>query len=480
MTTKLRAYQRADLDCIIAAFNEGVRRILYTLPTGGGKTVIFTDLAREVDAAGLGVIILTHRDELMQQASQALQRLGVLHGVIAAGGAAPTRHRVQVASVFTLVRRLDWLAGHSPRLVIVDEAHHAAASTWKRIMAALPEEADILGVTATPRRLDGKPLDDHFDRLICGPSIAKLIDDEWLAPCTVFTPPRGPDLSKVKIRAGDYAVDQLAEVMGRRVVISGAVKEYERLCPGKPAIAFCVDIDHSERVARAFAARGWRAAHVDGETPTRHRRELIAALDRGELDILCNCGLISEGLDVPGVEAAILLRPTKSLALYLQMVGRALRPGKEMAHILDHAGNVYRHGLPTARRRWSLRGKVRQHHDDDAAADLIRCPECGAINPASADLCENCGAPLHTRRLPVQEDAGRRLAEAIEDPTTDEDLAAMTYKDALRWCADRSGELRRDRLQRTALAREYKVGWVYYNAGKNWEDVWEAWKGRPK
>jgi superfamily II DNA or RNA helicase len=162
--------------------------------------------------------------------------------------------------------------------------------------------------------------------------------------------------------------------MSKGIIITGAVDEYERLCPEAPAIVFAVDIAHSKLVAAAFVKRGYHAEHVDGETPRQLRRELIAALDNRDIDILCNCGLISEGLDVPGVEAAILLRPTKSLALYLQMVGRALRPGKQLAYVLDHAGNVYRHGLPTARRYWTLHGK-QQVEDDDPASSLIRCPQ---------------------------------------------------------------------------------------------------------
>src|SRR5262249_49979148 len=195
-----------------------------------------------------------------------------------------------------------------------------------------------------------------------------------------FAPPRSPDLSGVRSRMGDYAVGELSAAMSRGIVVRGAVEEYARRCPGAPAIAFCVDIEHSQRVAAAFRERGYRAAHVDGDTPANERRALIAALATTQVQIVSNCGLISEGLDVPNVMAAILLRPTKSLALYLQQVGRALRPapGKDRALILDHAGNTYRFGLADAPRCWSLEGRPR---GETGEAPVRRCPEGGALVP---------------------------------------------------------------------------------------------------
>ncbi len=465
---KLRPYQIADLNKIERAFAAGKQRVLHQSPTGSGKTVEFTELiGREADD-GARVLVLGHRDEIVQQVSGALRMLGIRHGIIAPGYP-ETGDPVQVASVMSLVRRLHRVA--VPDLIVIDEAHHAVAESWQRIVDAWPD-ARILGCTATPRRLDGKPL-DIFETLITGPSIARLTDDGWLAPSTVFTPPHGPDLSKVAIRIGDYAVDQLAAVMSDGIIVDTAVDEYERLCPGAPAIVFCVDRAHSRQVAKAFQARGWRAEHLDGDAPRDQRRRLIGALGNGGIDIITNCGLISEGLDVPGVVAAVLLRPTKSLALYLQMVGRALRPApnKELAYILDHAGNVYRHGLPTASRLWTLHGRQQQ---DATAAHLIRCRKCGAMNDPGANVCEHCGAMLHhhhERRTPRVVVAGRRLAEAVETPLNDAGLAGMTYKNQMRWAADRDGRFLLDRLERIARIRGFKPGWVWYHRHKRLADV---------
>jgi superfamily II DNA or RNA helicase len=300
-------------------------------------------------AKGSRVVILAHRAEILEQIDSALTLFGVGHGIIAAGYPSAPNELVQVASVFTVVNRLARI-GHFD-LIITDEAHHCAAATWKTILAVF-SGAKVLGVTATPLRLD-----DIFEELVLGPTVRTLIDEKYLAPYVAFGPKIAPDLSRAKKSLGDYQQDQLAEIMSDAVVIRSAVTEYRRLCPGAPAIAFCVDIDHSLNVTKAFCDDGWRAAHVDGTTHRDERRDLIAALADGRLDILCNCGLISEGLDVPGVEAVTLLRPTMSRALYLQQVGRGLRPGKPRAVILDHAGCTLRHGLPDAPHEWTLHGR---------------------------------------------------------------------------------------------------------------------------
>jgi superfamily II DNA or RNA helicase len=461
---RLRPYQVDDQHKIDAAF-VGARRVAYQAPTGCGKTILFVEHIHREVAAGGRVVVLGHRDEIVQQISGALGALGLRHGIIAPGYA-ETSDRVQVASVMTLVRRLHRLR-RPPSLLVIDEAHHAVAASWQRVIDELPE-ARILGVTATPRRLDGKPLDDVFERLVVGPSIASLIEQGFLAPATVYAPTRSPDLSGVSVRAGDYAIDQLHGVMANGMIVSGAVDEYQRLCPDAPALAFCVDIAHSQLVTDAFRRRGYRAEHVDGETPRQQRRELIAALGDGDIDILTNCGLISEGLDVPGVVAAVLLRPTKSLALYLQMVGRALRPApdKDCAFILDHAGNVFRHGLPTAQRQWSLHGREPRN---DYSEQLRRCPLCGAINARNAAACDACGAELQRPRAPRVEVAGPRLTVAA--PPSDADLAAMSYKSCLLWAAGSDGRLQRDRLERLAIARGYTAGWVWHQTGKHFEEA---------
>jgi superfamily II DNA or RNA helicase len=440
----LRAYQEADIAKIRTEYASGARRICYQAPTGSGKTVLFAHVVAGAVERGNRVVILGHRQEIVDQISGALDVLGVAHGIIAAGHPETPLLPVQVASVATLVNRIERFTGAD--LLVIDEAHHAVAGMWRTIIAALPQ-AKILGVTATPERLDGQGLRDVFDVLVIGPAVADLIEGGFLAPFVTYAPPRSPDLSGVRSRMGDYATGELSAAMSRGVVIRGAVEEYAQRCPGAPAICFCVDIEHSQRVASAFRERGYRAAHVDGDTPAGERRALIEALGNCDLSVLTNCGLVSEGLDVPNVTAAILLRPTKSLALYLQQVGRALRPapGKERALILDHAANTYRFGLADAPRQWSLDGRPK---GDGREAPVRRCDECGALVPAACFDCPECAATLRSRdRVEVH---GAPLIEA-------EKLKIMNYSAALRWAGNSE-----ERLRLVAKARGYKRGWVWH------------------
>jgi DNA repair protein RadD len=197
--------------------------------------------------------------------------------------------------------------------------------------------AKVLGVTATPERGDGAGLSNVFDEMVVGPTTAWLIEAGYLASYSAFAPKEVPDLSLIGTRAGDYAVDELASVMSRPVVIGSAVQAYERHANGKRAIVFGVDVKHSQALAQRFNEAGHAAAHLDGNTPRDERRQILKALESGEIRIVTNCGLISEGVNIPAVEAALLARPTQSTGLYLQQVGRALRiaPGKDRAIILD-------------------------------------------------------------------------------------------------------------------------------------------------
>ena len=398
---ELHDFQQHDIDRIRERFAEGNTRVLYQLPTGGGKGVMIAHIAAGAEALGNPPLILGHRQEIVDQLTDNLTDLGVAHGVIAAGYPEMPEFAVQVASVMMLVRHLDRLHSKT-KLLIIDECHHAVANTWKEIIAVMPD-VHVLGVTATPERLDGWGLDNIFNAMVIGPTTGELIEAGYLSKFVTYAPATLPDLSRLRTRMGDYVVSDLAAVMSKESVVAPAVEDYARLCPGAPAIAFCVDIAHSQRVAEHFIAAGFKAAHVDGTTNREKRRALIRALGTGELQVLCNCGLISEGLDVPGVVAAILLRPTQSLALYLQQVGRALRiaSGKQRALILDHAGNTCRFGLADAQREWSLEGGGKWEYEWEKGSRIAarRCTACGAVNPISASTCSECGAELHKPKL---------------------------------------------------------------------------------
>ena len=369
MTVELRDYQRDLVERIRAAFARH-RRVIAVSPTGSGKTVSFAHISANAIVKGKRAYIVAHREEIVEQISAALDRSGVRHGRIQPGHR-QTDDLCQVAMVQTLARRLDRVP--APDLITIDEAHHAVAGTWGRVAAAYPR-ARILGVTATPQRLDGRGLGDAFDVMVLGPTPRELIERGFLARYQYLAPPTEADTGGIKSRMGDYSIEELAALMDKKTLTGSAIGHYRQHLDGRPAIAFCVTVRHAENVAAEFREAGYRAASVDGAMDKTERRRRIAAIGNGELQILTSCELISEGVDVPVVAGAILLRPTQSLGLHLQQVGRCLRPKPDgsAAIILDHAGNVHRHGLPDKIHNWSLESRKKK-----PAADPVRtCEVC--------------------------------------------------------------------------------------------------------
>lgn len=458
---KLRDYQQAAVDNLRAAFGSGRRAPLLVLPTGGGKTFVFCYIAANAAQRGNRTLILVHRQELLRQTSDSLSALGVRHGLIAPGASPRLGELVQVASVQTVVRRFHLLdqAGWAPDLIVPDEAHHATAGSWRQVLDRWAA-ARILGVTATPCRMDGRGLDDVFDDLIEGPQIAELIDEGHLAPPTVYAPPVQADLSNIRTRAGDYAKNELADRMDKPTVTGDAVEHYGRICPGVPAIAFCVSVAHAEHVAEQFRAAGWNAASLDGSMGDAERKARIADLAAGRLHVLTSCDIISEGTDIPVVGAAILLRPTKSLGLYLQQVGRALRlyDGKSEAVILDHVGNVQTHGLPDEPREWTLEGRAKgkRASNDNEPPPPVTCEGCfRQIRRPAPPACPSCGHKI----------AGKDRAASLQH--VGGELMKVTADDRKRMAAERKREQgQADSLQElVALGhkRGYKnpQGWAW-------------------
>lgn len=360
------------------------------MPTGSGKTCVLAEILRGLSERGRSGLVLVHRRELINQTSRKLTLAGVPHGIIAAG-TQPSDHPIQIASVQTLVRRLEQ-ASTSPDLIVIDEAHHATSSSWSRILQHWPD-ALRLGVTATPVRLDGRGLLAAFDRLVLGPSVADLTFTGYLSPSRIYAPPQMADLTQLRRRAGDYAIDQAATAMDRPTVTGDAIAHYQRLAAGQHAIVFCCSVQHAEHVCTSFNAAGISAATLLGSADPLRRDATVAAFDAGSVQVLVTVDVVSEGFDIPAASCAILLRPTQSLGLYLQQVGRVLRPapGKLHALILDHVGNVHRHGWPDDPRDWSLDGITRVRTTSVQTAPTVRtCPACfAAFKPQP--VCPCCG-----------------------------------------------------------------------------------------
>ena len=391
MSLTLRPYQSQAISDLRLAYRDGARAPLLVLPTGGGKTIVMAEILRSLADRGRSAIVLVHRRELIAQTASKLQLAGVTHGTIAAG-LPTTDHSIQIASVQTLTRRLEQVAT-APDLIVIDEAHHATAGSWKRVMDHWPD-ALRLGVTATPVRLDGRGLSAAFDRLVLGPSVADLVSLDYLVNSRIYAPPVVADLSQLRRRAGDYVTEQAAAAMDRPTVTGDAIAHYKRLAAGQRAIAFCCSVQHAEHVAASFLSSGIPAAPLLGSLDPVRRDQVVQRFAAGDLQVLVTVDVVSEGFDIPAAGCAILLRPTQSLGLYLQQVGRVLRPapGKAAAVILDHVGNVHRHGWPDDVRPWSLDDCLKRSGKGGPPAPSVRtCPECyAAFKPAP--VCPCCGA----------------------------------------------------------------------------------------
>lgn len=434
----LRDYQHRWVAGLRDAFVSGYRAPLGVLSTGGGKTVCFSYLTSRIVANGKRVTVMAHREEINDQISRTLARFDVRHGMITSGTLYDRRMLAHVASVQTLAKRLDRVA--VPDYLIVDEAHHAvAASMYGKIIdhwRCLNPSLRIIGVTATPERLSGEGLGETFDEMVLGPTTRELIDIGALSNYRLFAARASVDLSAVKMRGGDYAKDQLGAAMDKPAIIGSAVNEYRKLCDGLPAVAFCVSVEHAHHTAEQFQAAGYRAAAIDGKMDKALRRQIVADFGRGAINVLTSADIVSEGFDVPGIVAAILLRPTQSLSLYLQQVGRALRPadGKSHAIILDHVLNHQRHGLPDDPREWSLLGRERSKKKSDDAPACRQCQKCFAVSPASAQKCRDCGVPFPVQVRKVEEVAGT-LSEVeiarIRREAVREQAAAKTLEDLI-------------------------------------------------
>jgi superfamily II DNA or RNA helicase len=399
MTPTLRPYQQAAVQQIRQAYQQGHRSVLYVLATGGGKTVIFSHIAEQAAAKGSRICILVHRQELLRQASNSLQALGVRHGLISPRHGMDLSAHVQVASVQTLARRLHKLPSSLFQLLVVDEAHHSNAGTWAKVLDHF-QAARVLGVTATPCRTDGRGLGEWYSQMVQGPTAAELTAAGFLAPARVLAPP-GPSLVGLGKRMGDFDMTQAGQMLQAGQAMGDCLAHYWRYLDGQTAIAFCCSVAHAEAVARLFASNGVAAASIDGtmDSPTRER--LLADLGAGRLKVLTSCALIGEGVDVPSVAGCILLRPTQSVSLHLQMVGRCLRPqpGKR-AVVLDHVGNYQRLGHHLEDREWTLDGRVVRQRDQ--APSVKVCPSCFCAMASAAQACPECGHEFVPQRRELE------------------------------------------------------------------------------
>jgi superfamily II DNA or RNA helicase len=443
---ELRPYQNQLANDIRGAFGSGANRPLAVSPTGSGKTVLFSYITSQVLKRGSRVIIIAHRREILDQISATLKRVGVPHGFIQAGKSTSTQPAM-VASIQTLARRLDTIP--APDLVIIDEAHHSVSKSYVQMFAAWPT-AKFIGVTATPERLDGKGLGVMFDRMVMGPSVQWLIDNGFLAQPVYYAPREVVDLSQVHTIAGDFDRSETEEIVDTPRITGDAVTHYVRFCNRQRAVAFCISVAHAQHVADTFNSCGIPSASIDGTLDPEVRKQRVDDLTAGKILVLTSCELISEGFDLPAVNAAILLRPTQSLSMHLQQVGRALRPypGKANAIILDHVGNCLRHGLAEQERDWDLSGREKRLKKS-SLVETKQCSKCFAI--FAGTVCPQCGSQREIAAREIEEVDGELQRLSIED---------ISKKREERREEGKCKTL--DDFRALAKQRGYKLGWAFF------------------
>jgi superfamily II DNA or RNA helicase len=442
---QLREYQELLIDGARIEFQNGNHRTCIVAPCGAGKTVIMAWMSAQAKLKGNNVLFAVHRQELIDQSSETFQALGVSHGIIAAGYPMNVSEKIQIASIQSVIRRTNKI--NAPQVIILDEAHHATAGTWRKLLAFYPE-AYVIGLTATPARMGGQGLGDIFKSLIMGPSVKELISWGNLSPYRYYSPPVAIDFSDLQVKYGDYVQSEVALCMDKSEIIGDLIAQYKKLAPGARAVCYCVSIEHSQHTADMFRLAGIPALHIDGETKDIVRKAAINDFKLGKIKILCNVDLISEGFDVPAMEAVILARPTQSLTLYIQQAMRAMRPDKsnpnKVATIIDHVGNVYRHGLPDEDREWSLERKKKKTVSREVSMKI--CPKCYyAHTPSPA--CPGCGHVYQVAEKAEPEEKAGELTEILEIQKKEKKMEVGRARNVVT-------------LEQIAMQRGYSPRWV--------------------
>lgn len=442
MGIELRDYQRDAFNDIVKAFHNGAKGVCMVLPCRSGKSYIMAKLIEQVSCQ---VLVLAHRHTLIAQHKELLDSLGVL------------TEKVRVESVFTEANRLNQ---HSPGeigLIIIDEAHLSEASSYRKVCEHY--NAKTVLFTATPARMDGKPL-TLADTLVVGISANELIERGAIAAYDYYAPDLGIDVDSVDMVAGEYHNGQLSDLMCQPAIYGDILKYYRLLGENRQAIAYCTSVKHSQQVADMFNKNGIPAVSIDGGMPLKERDKRMAMFRKGEAQILCNCQLISEGITLPNASVGLLLRPSCSLPLFIQQACRVLTPQEgKRAIIIDFVNNCQRLGLPTDEHEWSLEGEVpkRQQSNEDGSFTVRQCENCFRCFK-TAPVCPYCGHVYQVkgRELKQMQDVELKKIEAIKREEDEKARKAARMEQGR--CKSYS------ELVELAKSREYKnpSGWAYF------------------
>ena len=439
---QLRNYQQEIFEKSISAFSNGSKGICCVLPCRSGKSYI---MARMIKGAKGKVLVLAHRHTLINQHKELLESLGVLTS------------KVRVESVFTEASRLGRYAPDEVDLIIIDEAHLSEAMSYRKVCEYYNCRRVLF--TATPARLDGKPL-TLADTLITGITADELIKSGAISEYDYYAPDLNLDIDNVDMVAGEYNNGQLTELMCQSAIYGDVLKYYRMLGENRQAIAYCTSVKHSEQTAKMFCDNGIAAISIDGSMSQRERNKRMELFKVGKAQILCNCNLISEGVTLPNASVALLLRPTMSLPLFIQQSCRVLTPvaGKK-AVIIDFVNNVQKHGMPTEIHNWSLTQTVesRKEFNGDGTLSIRQCENCFKCFK-TAPVCPYCG---YTYKVKGRELKAVKNVELKKIEAAQKQEQEQQRKDARR---EQGMCQSYQELYELAKKRGYKnpAGWAYF------------------
>ncbi len=439
MAYQLHDYQNKLVNSARNNLAQGNHSVLLVSPAGSGKSVIIAEIARLATEKNGHVLFMVHRKELIEQITGSFHTNEV------------QMENTTIMTVGRIVNRLDQLP--KPSLIITDETHHSLAKTYRDIYDYY-EDVPRLGFTASPWRMSGQGFTDVYESMVEGPQVEWLIDNNFLAPYKYYSVNLINEDKLKKSSTGDYTKNSIDDAIGG-TIYGDVIQNYRKLADGKQAIVYCHSVDFSKEVAEAFRSDGIAAEHADAKTSKVEREKIMSDFRSGELKVLCNVDLISEGFNVPDCEVVILLRPTESLVLHIQQSMRSMRykPGKR-AIIIDHVANYLKHGLPDTPRKWTLEERERKGNKktDSDAIPIKQCPQCMSVMLSSISICE-CGHEFIAERNMEVEEA--ELVEITKDFTLQANYIVTKSVDELSTMEE---------LKAYRKAKNYKPGWVYYQA----------------
>ncbi len=449
MKQQLREYQQKAVHDIREAVAEH-KNVLFSLPTGGGKTTIIADIVERAVGKGTRVLILVHRLELCEQVRERLHQFGITSGVIIGGRQKNLKFPVQVATVQSFAKRVTRAMYQRFGLIIIDEAHRGASDGYLKIVRTLPG-IPVIGFTATPYRTDSRTLREVFNTIVSGPTVSEMIRAGYLVPTVVYADEI--DLSGVHVKRGDYDEKELFQKYDEGRIYDGVVNKY-RKHSGGTAICFCINKQHAVKTAAAFNNSGIPAGYIYAGLDSTERTRSLRDFREGKLKVLCNVFILTEGYDLPRIDTVILNRATRSRIAWRQMIGRGLRPfpGKQVCTVIDMGNNTALHGFVEEDDEitLTLAGKTKRERQQAAEeAKTKECPKCFAIIAARAQACQFCGYDFTVERI----------ADEVE-------FRAYTYQTANR--AEVWREIPTEKLLEYADSRKKKDGskyskmWVMY------------------